>query len=233
LLLDGNHAANARAVRDVAREARVPLTAADHDALAAFEGGRSMTPNQTAQVQDLLYRTADARRSQGMNRHTSQPGDDRRVGIDTFDTTDLVGALRGRGAYQNTGAMQFHVERTDQGFGHMTVTHRDQSGRRVTYDPWPGRDGQARLTEGGGGQPMRISGIPNPAYHRQVYVEPQGAQTYYEIRGAPSFGGGHQELRRSLPNGQIPNEADEFQPFTRLPDGQVRTNPLDRGRAPD
>ncbi len=179
MLLDGNHAANAGALRRVAARTHTAIDADTERALTAWEGGRSLTPNQAARLQDLTYRTGrdmpDVRLADG----TVQRMDS--AGLNALGMTTLTRSLRAEGAFANSRS----VEMFNQD-GHWTsvVTHRD--GSASFANSWPDRDGRATAGEGRGDDARGPDGGANGRFRARVLMQNQdGGRVYYEARTFP------------------------------------------------
>lgn len=146
MLIDGDHAQNARALRAVASDLGRPFTGAESEALAAMERG-SMTPNQVAVLQGATYELA---RSTSPRR---QDGD----GVSALHVRELMGRLVERGAFPN--AEEVHLRNTVMPGGtfHWTASVRTAQGP-AQADSWPMDNGYARVEAGMG--PTGYEGDP-------------------------------------------------------------------------
>ena len=206
LLLDGNHAANAQAVRQFAGP---DLSTRDNRALQAFESGEAVTPRHAARIQNIIYRSSTQNSELGVGRRGNR---DNRDGMGPFDLTDTVARLRAAqpDALSNTRDVRFVGQS-----GHWTMTHTDREGRSVHANSWPNASGQATVTPGRGVvRGAVVNGRANPETQNDVYIAPQEGRTYYQIHESlPGTDGVSRlvELRQSVPRGgQIPNDRQDF-----------------------
>ncbi|GEM_PF-2812171 len=129
MLLDGNYAANAAAIRDTA--AAHPLLTVSHEersAIAAMESGR-MTPSDAAHLQDLMYRT-------GRDTDALGPTNPSAPGLTAFQMRGLATELRGRGAFSGSDEVNFRMSDLGDSRHWTTSVHRTD-GSAAHADSWP------------------------------------------------------------------------------------------------
>lgn len=129
MLLDGNHVANADAIRDTAAaHPRVHVSDAETASIAAMRSG-SMTPSDAAHLQDLLYRT-------GRDTDALGPEDPSAPGLTAFQMRGLATELRGHGAFASSDEVNFRMSDMD-GSNHWTTSVRRSDGSSAHADSWP------------------------------------------------------------------------------------------------
>lgn len=133
MLLDGDHAQNARAIRETMGN---ELSPGQRQALDHMEAGR-LTPSEAAQLQEAIYDHGE-----GLNGRQDN-------GLDRTDMRRTVSELRQHGAFGNTQEMNFRRETVDStsGASHWTVSTRTNHGTHFA-DSYPQDNGYARVTGG-------------------------------------------------------------------------------------
>jgi hypothetical protein len=132
LLLDGNPRQNSAAIAGLVADSKYKLSVTEKHALDAMAKGR-MSPNDAAYLQDLLFKVA---------RHRDSRKKPTEHGLDVFNLTDLVTALRRKGGFSRTKSLEF--QNYDR---HWTLTQVGKDGQ--TYvDPLPKENGKADIVEG-------------------------------------------------------------------------------------
>lgn len=158
LLLDGDYAANARAIRTLAdpapgQEGRLAQQTADgrptfsmtreqREALNAMEHGH-LTPNQTSHIQEMLFQMSDGVHSGSEGR---EEGND---GINGVQMRDMVSRLTNAGAFPNTRSLNMRMDENGAGGYHWTTTTTTDHGTHHA-NSWPaqgtdGHDGYAEV----------------------------------------------------------------------------------------
>lgn len=137
MLLDGDYRANAGAIGHLASDRHVQLTRPEQQALDAMRGGH-LTANQAAELQDVLYRTADT----GDTRATGQ-------GLTGVEMSSTVAALSQYGAFPNTSEVNFRMTDSGGGAHHWTTSSTTTAGT-AHADSWPGANGYAQVSAGRG-----------------------------------------------------------------------------------
>jgi hypothetical protein len=133
MLLDGNHAANAGAIRETLGDR---ITPEQRTALEHMEAGR-LSPSEAALLQEGLYDHAD-----GLNGRQDQ-------GLNLSDMRRTVADLREHGAFPNTRELNFRRETVDSqsNSSHWTVSSRTTHGTHFA-DSYPQGNGYARVSGG-------------------------------------------------------------------------------------
>lgn len=138
LLLSKAPAANAEALRKTAAEFGITPTADQTAAIDAMGKG-TLTPNQAAQIQELLY---DGVRING------RQGAGGRQGMTGGDLLELTATLKKHGAFGGA-AVDYTLSSVDDAdgnkVGHWTVSVQTDHLQSTSVDSWPGRDGRARV----------------------------------------------------------------------------------------
>lgn len=165
MLLDGNFAANAKALETYASQ-KVKLSGAEVTALAAMKSGR-LTPNQAATLQDLTYRAANK---------------DKVAGLDGIELTGLVGGLQSAGALPNTTSANFRMTSYPDGSAHWTVTSTTRGGGTAHADSWPQANGYASVTAGPGKTGFTEGGKFDPSFAGDVTLSKDLAGTHLNVR---------------------------------------------------
>lgn len=171
LLLDGNHEANASAIERLASSRHVDLSAREAAAVEAMGGGH-LTPNQSAQLQSLLYRVADT----GDRSHTGE-------GLSGVELSTTVGALTALGGFGNTSEVNFRNSEMGGGAHHWTVTSTTGEGT-AHADSWPGSNGYARVAGGPGATGFTSAGRLDPSFTADVTVTRDLTGTRLRTRAA-------------------------------------------------
>lgn len=198
MLLDGDHARNARAIRRIAEPVnpgRLDERAADggqafrmtrqqRQALDSMERG-TLTGNQTSQLQEMLFQMADGARE------GSAPNDPNNTGVTPDQMQRMVRRLGNQGAFPNTRELNLRMDRNGQGGYHWTTTSTNNSGTQHA-DSWPRQDGQ------GADGYARVEGVS--AAQRGDYVYQSGSEV-------GTFGADVTLLRRPLGQPQVTGRA--------------------------
>lgn len=138
LLLTHDPARSADAVKKTVAEYGLTPTPAQAAAIEAMGGG-TLTPNQSAQVQELLYDAVRVNGRQAAGGRQGMTGD---------DLMDLAATLKKNGAFAYA-AVDLELRRVDDGKGgvgaHWTVQVETTRHGAVKVDTWPGADGRATV----------------------------------------------------------------------------------------
>ena len=138
LLLTHDPARSAEAVKKTVAEYGLTPTAAQAAALEAMGQG-TLTPNQSAQVQELLYDAVRVNGRQAAGGRQGMTGD---------DLMDLAATLKKHGAFRYA-AVDLELRRVDDGKGgvgaHWTAQVETTRHGAVKVDTWPGADGRASV----------------------------------------------------------------------------------------
>lgn len=155
MLLDGDYRANSSALRQLAQSRHVQLTSSQQQALDAMQSGR-LSPNQSAQLQELLYRVADTQ-------DTRTTGG----GLTGVELSATVGALTSLGGFPNTREANFRMTSMGGGAQHWTVTS-TTTGGTAHADSWPGAHGYASVAGGPGATQFNPGGRLDPNFTADV-----------------------------------------------------------------
>lgn len=206
MILDGDHKANAQALKKMKTEFKVKTTPEEDAALDAFEKGK-MTPHQAAHLQEFMMKTAEALPpnppgSQNVDIQARKNDKGERVdvnfGLSSFGMANLVSHINARGGMKNAANVEFRgeVRQGEKGpFNHWTMVSRDKKLFPTTIDPLPGEGGMTQLkhTEPDA-QPSFVQDdrpgfqdrmMPNPKFLAQVVVYPKDGkdkETLIDIR---------------------------------------------------
>ncbi|MBX3172317.1 MAG: hypothetical protein KF760_33240 [Candidatus Eremiobacteraeota bacterium] len=146
LLADGSPRENADALQRSASQEGVEITPAQQDALDSMRQS-SLTPRQSAQLQELSYNVAD--QTDGK----SHPGE----GLNSQETDNALLTLKENNGFPNSRSVSITSENVgtrtrkdsedNEYVNHATSTTITKDGRVVTADSNPSEDGLARVGE--------------------------------------------------------------------------------------
>lgn len=134
MLLDRDHGASAKAVRKTVADYGVEMNDAQKKAVDALESGK-MTPNQAAEMSELLYKTA---------RNGRTTGDE---GVGTQELLKLNSSLKKNGAFK-TSNVDYKLTKKSEDTSHWTTTVTDGFGVTTSADSWPDKDGKSTVSYG-------------------------------------------------------------------------------------
>lgn len=167
-LLDGNNKANSDALYLMAQQHNVPISREQQQALDAWRKGQ-LNPKQGAQLQELMYDTADA---------TDGNRSNNKSGLNEFEVADAVSGLQKSGGLPNTSDLTITNRNVTQAnnqagdgyeFGnHYTVSTTTKTQGTVSADSWPDANGQAQVTPGQGAP----SAAGNDRLAAQIHAKP-------------------------------------------------------------
>lgn len=132
MLLDGSHAKNAEAIETVLKNPELGLVRASPEQTAALQNMKSgtMTPNDAAQIQDLLYNIAKSSRPSDENHDARYDASNK--GVTQFAVNQLATELKAAGAFSK--AAKVDLVGAD---GHWTATVTAQNGVRTSANSLP------------------------------------------------------------------------------------------------
>lgn len=132
LLLDKNPADNAKALRKTMGDYKLKMTKDQEKAVDALESGE-MTPNQVAELGEMLYTAGTSGRSNA-------------DGMGSVELAKLNSTLKKNGAFKTSNVS---YKLTDKGQDdHWTTTVKDGFGVTRSADSWPGSDGKGKVSNG-------------------------------------------------------------------------------------
>lgn len=190
-LLDGNNKANSDALYLTAQQHNVPISKDQQQALDAWRKGQ-LNPKQGAQLQELMFDTADA--TDG-NRTNSKGG------LTQFEVADTVSGLQKNGGLPNTSDLTITNQNVSQttnqaqdGYefsNHYTTNATTTTQGKVTADSWPGANGQAQVKPG----QAAPTAAGNDQFAGQVHAQPANGvpveiTTPIDQSGHSTFGSG-------------------------------------------
>lgn len=176
MLLDGGYEANARAIRSLAtpapgEEGRLAPRAADGNpafsmtddqrrALDSMEHGH-MTPNEAAQIQEMLFQMTD-----GISDGTTER-DPANTGITNTGMRAMMSRLSAAGAFPNSSEVNLRMDQTGPDACHWTTTV-TAGGTTTHADSWPGRGGEAEVFGGDRSELIYRDGAPADGFESDV-----------------------------------------------------------------
>lgn len=161
MLLDGGYEANARAIRRLAEPAPgeggrlsartadghepFHMTAAQDEALRAMEAGH-LTPNQTAEIQEMMFQMTDGIPEGDAPRESGNDG------VTGYQMNEMMDRLTAAGAFPNSREVNMRMDDNGAGGNHWTTTVTTDRGT-AHANSWPssshrGYDGYAEVTGG-------------------------------------------------------------------------------------